>query len=97
MAFSLAARERVRADGALAFWVSDTGIGMSKGDIATAIQPFRQVANSLTRSREGIGLGLSLVDGFVTLHGGQLDLSSTPESGTTVTIIFPAARVLPTT
>ena len=87
----------IRADGALAFWVSDTGIGMSKGDIATAIQPFRQVANSLTRSREGIGLGLSLVDGFVTLHGGQLDLSSTPESGTTVTIIFPAARVLPTT
>jgi two-component system cell cycle sensor histidine kinase PleC len=85
----------LRADGCLAVWVSDTGIGMSETDIATAMQPFRQVANSLTRSREGIGLGLSLVDGFVALHGGHLELTSTPSSGTTVAIVFPPERVLP--
>jgi two-component system cell cycle sensor histidine kinase PleC len=85
----------LRADGSLAVWVSDTGIGMSETDIATAMQPFRQVANSLTRSHEGIGLGLSLVDGFVALHGGHLELTSTPSSGTTVTIVFPLERVLP--
>jgi signal transduction histidine kinase len=59
------------------------------------MQPFRQVANSLTRSHDGIGLGLSLVNGFVALHGGRLELTSAPAAGTTVTVVFPAERVLP--
>lgn len=84
----------VRADGSLTIWVADTGIGMSETEITTAMQPFRQVANSLTRSHDGIGLGLSLVDGFVNLHGGRLELTSSPASGTTVTVVFPPERVL---
>jgi two-component system cell cycle sensor histidine kinase PleC len=84
----------LRADGCLAVWVADTGIGMSQTEVATAMQPFRQVAHSLTRSHDGIGLGLSLVDGFVGLHGGHLEVESVPQSGTTVTIVFPAQRVL---
>jgi signal transduction histidine kinase len=85
----------LRPDGHLAVWVADTGIGMSETEITTAMQPFRQVANSLTRDHDGIGLGLSLVDGFVTLHGGHLEVTSTPASGTTVTVVFPPERVLP--
>jgi two-component system cell cycle sensor histidine kinase PleC len=85
----------LRTDGCLAVSVSDSGIGMSETDIATAMQPFRQVANSLTRSHDGIGLGLSLVNGFVALHGGRLELTSAPAAGTTVTVVFPAERVLP--
>jgi two-component system cell cycle sensor histidine kinase PleC len=84
----------MRADGSLALWVSDTGIGMSETEITTAMQPFRQVANALNRAHDGLGLGLSLVDGFVALHGGYLELSSTPASGTTVTVVFPPERVL---
>lgn len=84
----------LRADGWLAVWVIDTGIGMSETEITTALKPFRQVANSLTRSHDGIGLGLSLVHGFATLHGGHLELISTPGSGTTVTVVFPPERVL---
>jgi len=84
----------LRPDGAMAISVADTGIGMSESEITTALQPFRQVANSLSRTQNGIGVGLSLVDGIVGLHGGKLELASTPARGTTVTVVLPRERVL---
>jgi cell cycle sensor histidine kinase DivJ len=75
-------------------WVSDTGIGMSETEINTAMQPFQQVVGSLSRSHDGLGLGLSLVDGFVGLHGGHLEVTSVPAAGTTVKVVFPPERVL---
>ena len=83
----------LRPDGAMAISVADTGIGMSEGEITTALQPFRQVANSLSRAQNGIGVGLSLVDGIVGLHGGKLELTSAPAEGTTVTVVLPPERV----
>jgi signal transduction histidine kinase len=80
--------------GGLAMWVSDTGIGMSETEINTAMQPFQQVVGSLSRSHDGLGLGLSLVDGFVGLHGGHLEVTSVPAAGTTVKVVFPPERVL---
>ena len=85
----------LRPDGAMAIWVADTGIGMSENEITTALQPFRQVANSLSRAQNGIGVGLSLVDGIVGLHGGRLELTSAPAQGTTVTVLLPPERVIP--
>ncbi|HEX4504397.1 MAG TPA: ATP-binding protein [Alphaproteobacteria bacterium] len=85
----------LRPDGAMAIWVADTGIGMSENEITTALQPFRQVANSLSRAQNGIGVGLSLVDGIVGLHGGRLELTSAPAQGTTVTVVLPVERVIP--
>jgi two-component system cell cycle sensor histidine kinase PleC len=84
----------LRADSCLAVWVADTGIGMSETEVTTAMKPFRQVVNSLSRAHNGIGIGLSLVDGIVGLHGGRLELNSAPQMGTTVTVIFPRERVL---
>jgi len=84
----------LRPDGSMAVWVADTGIGMSESEIRTALQPFRQVANSLSRAHDGIGVGLSLVDGIVGLHGGRLELTSTPARGTTVTVVLPPERVV---
>lgn len=84
----------LQPDGSLALWVSDTGIGMSAAEIVTALRPYRQVANFLTRSRTGVGLGLPLVDGLAALHGGRLEIESTPGRGTTATVIFPPERVL---
>ncbi len=84
----------LRADHSLAVWVADTGIGMSETEVTTAMKPFRQVVNSLSRAHNGIGIGLSLVDGIVSLHGGRLELNSAPLMGTTVTVIFPRERVL---
>jgi cell cycle sensor histidine kinase DivJ len=73
----------------LHFWVSDTGIGMSAGDLARIGKPFMQVQNDYTRRFEGAGLGLSLVKGLVALHHGTMAIESEPGHGTTVTISLP--------
>jgi signal transduction histidine kinase len=79
-------------DGSLALVVSDTGIGMTPEQVHTAMQPFRQVDNSLARKYEGTGLGLPLTDGLMQLHGGRMEITSAPGQGTVVKAIFPACR-----
>jgi two-component system cell cycle sensor histidine kinase PleC len=85
---------QLRPDGAFALIVADTGIGMTQEQVGIALQPFRQIDNSLARNYEGTGLGLPLTEGLVQLHGGTLTLTSQPTgSGTIATAIFPANRV----
>lgn len=91
---SVALLARMDADGGLAFLVSDTGIGMSPTDITIALSPFGQVDSGLDRRFEGVGLGLPLAKSLVELHGGSLDVESTPGQGTTVTIHFPPQCVV---
>ncbi|HEV2673557.1 MAG TPA: ATP-binding protein [Aliidongia sp.] len=74
--------------------VTDTGIGIAPEDLALVRDPFRQVENHLSRKYEGSGLGLAITDAQMRLHGGQLDIASVFGEGTTVTLWFPAARVL---
>ncbi|MBY0355348.1 MAG: sensor histidine kinase [Rickettsiales bacterium] len=80
------------ANGSLALWVMDTGIGIAEEDIPTALSVFGQVHRS--HSHEGTGLGLPLCRMFAELHGGKLTLTSTVGEGTTVRVMFPAARVI---
>jgi signal transduction histidine kinase len=81
-------------DGSLRIAVSDTGIGMSGEETSTALEPYGQVRNDFTRTREGTGLGLPLVNALVDMHGGRLEIESEPGVGTTVTVVMPAHRVL---
>ncbi|HMH64816.1 MAG TPA: amino acid permease [Rhizomicrobium sp.] len=83
----------IHADGSLAFTVSDTGIGMTQEQVATARQPFRQIDSSLARKYEGTGLGLPLAEGLMRLHGGTLQITSEINVGTTVVVTFPAGRM----
>jgi len=85
----------VRPDGSFTIWVADTGIGMTKGEIALALEPFRQIDSDLARKYEGTGLGLPLARALVEMHGGRLEIASTPGVATTVTVSLPAARVRP--
>ena len=55
------------------------------------LKPFEQVDNRYACSRGGTGLGLSLVQGLVSLHGGVLEIASTVGAGTTITVHLPAA------
>ena len=81
-------------DGALSIAVADTGIGMSDREIELALAPFGQVDSGLSRKHEGTGLGLPLARAFAELHGGRLEVLSTPGTGTTMTVRFPAQRTL---
>ena len=73
--------------------VSDTGIGIAAKDIPRVLEPFGQADAGLSRRQDGTGLGLPLVQSFIALHGGTLDLTSEPGVGTVVTLHFPAGGV----
>jgi len=72
--------------------VADSGIGMNAEQIKVALQPFGQVPTDSPYAQVGTGLGLPIVDSLVKLHGGKLDIHSTPNVGTTVTLTLPKVR-----
>ena len=80
--------------GRLVIAIRDTGVGMSPDDTARALAPFVQLEQEFSRRHQGTGLGLPLSKALVELHGGDLNLNSQPNSGTVVTIVFPADRVV---
>lgn len=73
--------------------VADDGIGIPADKIATIAHPFTQVENVMTRSHKGSGLGLSLVDRIMKLHGGKMKITSEAGKGTRVALIFPPMRM----
>jgi PAS domain S-box-containing protein len=78
--------------GEVAFRVRDTGIGMTEAEVEAALEPFRQLATS--RKRGGTGLGLPLTKALVEANRGALQITSHPNEGTLVEVIFPPTRVL---
>ena len=76
------------------FQVIDSGIGIALKDIPKALSQFGQVDSALNRQYEGTGLGLPLTKSLVELHSGSLDLQSDVGVGTTVTVRFPAERIV---
>ena len=60
----------------LVITVRDTGIGISPGALRSIFEMFSQVADSLSRSEGGLGIGLALVKGLVELHGGSIEAHS---------------------
>ncbi|HYI70534.1 MAG TPA: PAS domain-containing sensor histidine kinase, partial [Skermanella sp.] len=72
--------------------VTDTGIGMRAEDIKVALEPFRQIDDSIARRHQGTGLGLPLAKTLSELHGGELKVASEPGRGTTVTVSLPRTQ-----
>ncbi len=79
--------------GTLALRVKDTGVGMSKAELESALKPFGRVEDA-ARPRPGTGLGLPLTKSLVEANRAQLDLHSEPGRGTLAEITFPGPRVL---
>ena len=71
----------------LAVW--DTGPGLSGEQLARLVKPFVQGDGSLSRSHEGIGLGLAYVDQMVRLLGGTLEVGARPGGGSCLIILLP--------
>ena len=90
----VAVRAERAGDGGLELAVADTGIGMSPEHVEIALTPFGQVANEYTRRHDGTGLGLPLVKSLAELHGANVRIESALGQGTTVSVAFPASRVL---
>jgi len=68
--------------------VSDTGIGIPYRDQSRVFERFYRVDKSHSRQIGGTGLGLSIVKHGAAYHNAQVKLSSIPDKGTTISIIF---------
>ena len=65
--------------------VRDTGVGMSEEVLSRVLEPF-----FTTKTRErGTGLGMSVVHGIVSSHGGALEIDSVEGEGTTIRVVLP--------
>ena len=76
-----------RRPDAMVLWVRDTGIGIPPSDQERVFARFER-ANPQAR-QPGAGLGLSLVRSFIGLHGGEVEMESGVDQGTTVRCILP--------
>jgi len=64
--------------------VIDTGCGMDEATVKRATEPFFTTKGV----GKGTGLGLSMVDGLIAQSGGHMKIDSTPDRGTTVSLLF---------
>lgn len=69
--------------------ITDTGIGMSSLEMAIIFERFSQADDGSTRLYEGVGLGLALSKELMQLHGGCIEVESTPQEGSCFSLIFP--------
>jgi signal transduction histidine kinase len=71
--------------------VSDTGVGIAPDQLPRIFERFHRVANARSRTHEGTGIGLALVQELVRRHGGTIDVRSREGEGggTTFTITIP--------
>jgi signal transduction histidine kinase len=76
--------------GSVCLTVTDTGIGMDEAVMACIFDPFF----TTKAAGEGTGLGLSVVHGIVTDHGGRIQVRSRPCYGTQFEIVLPALTIL---
>jgi two-component system NtrC family sensor kinase len=65
--------------------IADTGAGIDPETLSHVFEPFY----TTKEARGGVGLGLSVVYGIVSRHGGRVDIASDPGKGTRVTIELP--------
>src|SRR2546430_5402459 len=74
--------------------VRDHGSGVPEGALADIFPPFYRVGDAREREPGGAGLGLTIVDRTVRLHGGTVRAANAPGGGLVVEMSLPAATVV---
>jgi two-component system phosphate regulon sensor histidine kinase PhoR len=73
----------------LVYSVRDTGLGIPREHQTKIFEPFWQVEQTITRTAEGTGMGLTVSERLAKLMGGEIRLQSTPGEGTTFFLRLP--------
>jgi signal transduction histidine kinase len=68
--------------------VQDFGTGIPEQDLPFVFEPFYRVDKSRSKKTGGFGLGLSLSKRIMEAHGGNIEIASRPNVGTTVFLKF---------
>jgi two-component system phosphate regulon sensor histidine kinase PhoR len=79
-----------KAEGGVVVEVGDSGIGIPESDQSRVFERFYVVDKSRSRKTGGTGLGLSIVKHIVLLHGGRIDLQSSPGVGSRFRVYLPS-------
>lgn len=77
----------------LSVTISDTGVGIKEADKQKILEPFNQADTSLTRSFEGVGLGLTIVQKLLSVMNGELSIVSIVDKGTVVSVDIPMTMI----
>jgi PAS domain S-box-containing protein len=72
--------------------VRDTGIGLTRAEMANLFEPFTQTRPVPAESQAGTGLGLAITREFCRMMGGDVSVESEPGKGSTFTIELPAGE-----
>jgi PAS domain S-box-containing protein len=80
-----------REDNYIRLDVADTGVGIEQEQLPRIFERFYRIHGSAGRTIEGTGIGLALVQELVRLQGGTIRVESTPDLGTTFTVLIPAS------
>lgn len=78
-----------RQDERIVIGVRDTGIGMTTEEQKRLFKEFSRIKNEKTRNIQGSGLGLSIMRKIATLYGGEIQVESEPDVGSSFTVLFP--------
>ena len=76
--------------------VADTGPGIPAFEIPIILESFGRGSLAIKSAKEGAGLGLPIVRGLTSMHGGEFSINSREGEGTSVTITLPETRVIAT-
>ena len=73
--------------------VRDEGVGIPAEELDRIFERFYRVDGARSRATGGTGLGLAIVKHVAVNHGGRVEVSSMPESGSVFTLMLPARSI----